>query len=123
MNNILLSILLLHNPTVIDGDTLRGNIYSIPDVFGKDISVRISEIDAPELHGKCVKEIQLAQAAKEKVNQLLSGVTQVELREPERDKYFRIVAKVYVNGISVGDMLLQEGLARRYSGQTKQSWC
>lgn len=123
MNALLLTAILLYNPIVTDGDTLIGTIPGIPDVFGKNIPVRIAGIDTAETHGACVKEIQLAIAAKERVKQLLIGATAVELRNPKRDKYFRINADVFVNGISIGGVLLQEKLAKPYFGQTKQSWC
>ena len=37
---------------VRDGDTFVINIENVPDVFGKEIAVRIRGIDTPELNDK-----------------------------------------------------------------------
>ena len=42
----------------------------------------------------------------------------------ERGKYFRIAADVYVDGESLGDMLIAAGVAVRYDGGKKtHKWC
>ena len=47
-----------------DGDTCAFNIL-LPAIFGTDIGVRLSGIDAPEILGKCDKEKQLALMARD----------------------------------------------------------
>lgn len=116
-------ILILHSPMVIDGDTIVGNIESVPAVFGRKIPVRLAGIDTAEMHGKCVKEIALAQRAKKRVEELIGNATEVELRNPSRDMYFRIDADVVLDGVSINQTLIREGLAKPYFGGTKSSWC
>lgn len=41
---------------IYDGDTFRVNISSYPDVIGKNMPIRLSGIDTPEIRGKCEKE-------------------------------------------------------------------
>ena len=37
----------------IDGDTIKVDVANLPEVFGKNLSVRLRGIDAPSLRGKC----------------------------------------------------------------------
>ncbi|MBT9528863.1 MAG: thermonuclease family protein, partial [Pseudomonas sp.] len=39
-----------------------------------------------------------------------------------RDKYFRLLAEVWIDGHSLGDLLLKAGLAKVYTGGTKSPW-
>jgi len=41
----------------------------------------------------------------------------------QRGKYFRIVANVVVDGVSLGQELLDNKLAYEYSGGKKLKWC
>ena len=48
----------------------------------------------------------------------------IELRDMVRGKYFRIVADVYLDGMSLSQLLLDKGHAIRYDGGKKNiSWC
>jgi len=111
----------VHN--VYDGDTITVDIYGYPDVVGKKIGVRIAGIDTPELRGKCVTEKKLAIKAKEYVAMIVKTGKVVVLKNVQRDKYFRVLADVYVDGVSVSELLISNGMARRYDGGTKSSWC
>lgn len=109
-----------------DGDTLTVNLpNSIPDVFGHEIPVRIRHIDTPEIkgNGKCEKEA--AQKAKVATTSLLKNAKKIDLEDVGRDKYFRILATVRADGVSIGQYLLDQKLAVPYEGDTKQvvDWC
>jgi micrococcal nuclease len=97
---------------VIDGDTF---------MWGKE-TIRIENIDAPEIDGKCAYERRLAQDAKRELGRLLfSG--QVELhRIPRIDRYGRALAKVSVNGQDVGQALIAKQVARPWRGK-REPWC
>lgn len=116
-------VLIVSNLLVIDGDTIRGDIVNLPDVFGKAISIRLDGVDTPELKGSCVAEIQKALKAREFTTKFLFGTTKLEIVNPKRDKYFRLVASIQVNGVDLGSELLKNGLAKPYFGLTKQPWC
>ena len=118
-----LLVIILHSPVVYDGDTLSGTIKNIPEVFGKNISVRLAGIDAAELHSRCDAEAILAKRAKIRLQELIGNATEVELHNVARDKYFRLNAEVFANGVSVNSTLLLESLAKPYFGGTKSSWC
>ena len=54
---------------------------------------------------------------------MLREADKIELRDVKRGKYFRLLATVYVDGKSLGDGLVQKGLAVVYGGGTKKDWC
>jgi len=58
------------------------------------------------------------------VADILKDAEQIVLRNMERGKYFRIAADVIVDGESLGDMLIEAGMAVRYDGGKKnKNWC
>lgn len=105
---------------VLDGDTIVINIPNVPNVFGKEISVRIKGIDTPEKRTKNPREKELAFKAKARLGSLMKG--KIELKNVDRDKYFRLLADVYVDGQSVAETLIREGHARPYDGGKKEKW-
>ena len=55
--------------------------------------------------------------------QLMVQASKIELAEPRRDKYFRILAKVMADGNEVAQELVKAGLAVPYDGGKKRDWC
>ena len=108
---------------VHDGDTFIVNIAGCPDVLCKSMPVRISGIDAPEMRGKCPQEIAGALAAKNYLAGQVMNAKDIALHDPTRDKYFRISAYVFVDGVNVGDEMVKQGLARTYTGGKRAGWC
>jgi len=109
--------------SVYDGDTIRVNIDSFPDIIGKNIRIRIKGIDAPEIKGKCQKEIDLAILARDYLRNFINQSSQIELRNIERGKYFRIVGELYIDGENISRVLIEEGLAYEYHRGKKRDWC
>lgn len=95
---------------VIDGDTFeyQGEM------------IRIENIDTPELRGKCDTEVMLAYGAKARLEQLLDG--EIDLERSGKGKYGRTIARVYVGGKDVGEVLISEGFARPWRGK-REPWC
>lgn len=108
-----------------DGDTITFNIPNLPPLFGENISVRVKGIDAPELRSSDSCEKRLAVIARDFVSDTLLQASRIELLNVERDKYFRILANVKVNGRYLERTLLSRGLAVTYDGGTKPNinWC
>lgn len=99
---------------VVDGDTL----------WIDGVKIRVADIDAPETHDyNCVGEKALGDRATARLRQLVNSGT-VTLRPIDRDedRYGRKLRIVMVDGQSVGDALVGEGLARWYEGGRKP-WC
>ena len=109
--------------SIYDGDTLRVNIDSFPDIIGKNIRIRLKGIDAPEIKGKCQKEIDLAIMARDYLRNAINQSSQIELRNIERGKYFRIVGELYIDGENISNNLIKRKLAYYYNGRKKRSWC
>jgi endonuclease YncB( thermonuclease family) len=109
--------------SIYDGDTFRANIEGFPAVIGEHMSIRINGIDTPELRGKCDKEKQLARLAKQFAVERLRAANSVVLKNIKRGKYFRLIADVYVDGVSLGEQLIKQGHAVKYIGKAKQVWC
>lgn len=99
---------------VVDGDTiwLRGQ------------NIRLADIDTPETHDYgCTSEKQLGERATNRLLEILgSGSVSLEPIARDKDQYGRLLRLVLVNGQSVGETLVEEGLARWYEGG-RQPWC
>jgi len=108
---------------VIDGDTFVVDIDQFPDLIGKHISVRVNGIDTPELRGKCDREKDLAVKAKERVDALLKTADTIVLENLSRGSFFRIVADVIIDGVSLGEIILNESLATPYRPGSESPWC
>lgn len=106
-----------------DGDTCTFTLPGIHPLLGEKISILLNGVDTPEIRGKCPKEKRLAKRAKAHVNRLLKQAHTIRLLNVSRGKYFRIVADIEVDGVLLKEVLLRDGLAYRYDGGTKQSWC
>lgn len=98
---------------VIDGDTIavRGT------------TIRIIGLDAPEMHGRCPLETQMARAARDRLAVLLQDGATIWRRG--RDRYGRALAVVHdAAGRDVAQLLVSEGLARAYNGRgPRRGWC
>ena len=108
---------------VYDGDTFRVNIDEFPPIIGENIAIRILGIDTPEIKGNCQRERQLAIKARDFTRKYLNSGSVISLTELKRDKYFRILANVYIDGKNLGDALLMQNLAVVYLGKKKFNWC
>lgn len=108
--------------SIYDGDTFIANIKNWPKIIGHRISIRINGIDAPEMHDKDKAVHELAVQAKMFVVEKLRNAKKVEIKNLERDKFFRIDADIYVDGQLLSDMLLKEKLAVPYHGGHKLDW-
>ena len=108
-----------------DGDTLTVSIPNVHPLLGQKVSVRILGIDTPEVktHDTCEKSA--ARNAQRLVENLLSHAQRIDLENVARDKYFRILADVRVDGKSVAELLIKNRLAVAYDGGTKAktNWC
>ncbi|MEQ3513632.1 thermonuclease family protein [Pseudoalteromonas sp. BZB3] len=109
--------------SIYDGDTFKVNLKEVPAIFGENLSIRIAKIDTPELRGKCDQEKILARKAKQFTAGRLRKSKSIILKNPERGKYFRVIAEVYVDGQNLGEELLKEGLAVKYDGGKRKNWC
>lgn len=100
---------------VVDGDT----------IWHEGEKLRIADIDAPETHPpRCSQEAQLGEAATRRLQTLLNqGPFALKTVKRDTDRYGRKLRIVERNGISLGQILVREGLARAYMGGRREGWC
>jgi endonuclease YncB( thermonuclease family) len=112
----------VNSPRVIDGDTIETDIRPLPSL--SPLKLRIQGIDTPEMKGKCQKEKDLARKAKDEVIKMTNGKF-VQIVASSWDKYGgRVVGSAFVDGTSVAEMLVKQGLAVPYHGEKKtHDWC
>lgn len=114
---------------VYDGDTIYIDLQQIPGVFGQHIGVRINGIDTPEKHSQCpdptakASEESKALLARAELTNLLDSGQPIQLRNVSRDKYFRLLAEVWVGNQNVADVLISKKLGVPYHGEKKVGWC
>ena len=99
-----------------DGDTMTVNIPGVHPLFGNEIGIRVRGIDTPEIREKYPFEKQKAKETKTLIEGILNRATEITLHDIEREKYFRIVASVIVDGQNLSDLLLAKKLAVPYDG-------
>ncbi|MBF0327007.1 hypothetical protein A6A05_15020 [Magnetospirillum moscoviense] len=109
--------------TVKDGDTLAVRAHIWPGHY-VEVAVRLAGIDTPEIKGKCDRERDLAQRARDSLTQWTAS-GRVLLKDVTYDKYGgRAVALVETpEGQDIAASLIKAGLAYPYEGRTKQGWC
>lgn len=106
---------------VHDGDTLVVDLPKEKKLFGYHRLVRISGIDTPELRDPRPDIRLLAQQAKDLVVTTLAAAKKVTLRKTTQDdKYGRILCEVWADGLNLGPLLLEAGLAKPYGGGSKE---
>jgi len=108
--------------SVYDGDTFTISVDGWPPIVGQKISVRVLGVDTPEMRDKRREIKLLAIAAKDFTSTKLKRAGKIELLNMTRDKYFRILADVEVDGNNLGELLIEKGLAKPYDGGTKVKW-
>ncbi len=81
---------------------------------GKEQNVRYLLIDTPETNHAQLGKQPFGQQAKDRNTELMnSGKLEIEFDIGERvDKYGRLLAYIYIDGVSIQEKLLEEGLAR-----------
>jgi endonuclease YncB( thermonuclease family) len=86
--------------------------------------VRLRGIDAPEMKARCEAERDKALAARDALARMLAKGS-VGIRNVAQDKYGgRVDADASAAGTAdVGEAIVALGLARRYDGGRRGSWC
>ena len=100
---------------LIDGDTA--------DIGGQ--RYRLVGYDTPETYKpRCDYEKALGTEATRRARELVRMAGSVEIVVlPGRDKYGRGLARMFIRGDDIANILVSEGLARRYQGGRRSSWC
>ena len=111
---------------IYDGDSIT--FACIPEYHcaKNKIKVRVKGVDTPEIKARCKQERVLAREAKQHTVALLRDAKEITLVISDSDpydRYNRLLAYVYVDGIGLHQSLIRHGLGRSYYGGKRESWC
>ena len=116
--------------SVYDGDTFKVDLHcpgnknkTIKYLICKNIRIRPTGFDTPEMRGVSDAEKQKAREAQVYLEGILKNAERIRLLNVKRDDvYFRIVADVYIDGFSLSEIMINSGHALPYDGKTKPDW-
>ena len=111
---------------VNDGDTVVIAAPFLPAPLKPELAVRIYGVDTPEkgFRAQCPSEDQRGQAATEFTKKAVNASQKRQVVLYGWDKFGgRVLGDIILNGQSLRAMLIQNGFAREYFGEAKQSWC
>lgn len=111
---------------VSDGDTIVIAAPFLPQPLKPELAVRIYGVDTPEKghRAQCPAEAQRGEMASQYTKQLVQSGQRFQVTLYAWDKFGgRVLGDISVNGQSVRQGLIANGLAREYYGEAKQSWC
>lgn len=111
---------------VKDGDTVAFRATWLPDPLPKELAVRVYGVDTPEkgFRAKCPAEEARGQAATKFTTQAVNQASKRQIYLMDWDKFGgRVLGDIILDGQSLRQMLIQNGYAREYYGEAKQSWC
>jgi len=110
---------------VVDGDTVEVPLSCLPK--NMKLFIRVHGVDTPEkgARAECLREAKLAESATTHTKMLVAYANgEATLTNPKWDKYGgRMLANVDLNGVDLTKSLIDNGLARPYSGGKKVTWC
>ena len=111
---------------VNDGDTVVIAAPFLPAPLKPELAVRIYGVDTPEkgFRAKCPQEDERGKMATKFTTNVVSKSIKRQVILYDWDKFGgRVLGDIVLDGQSLRAMLIQNGFAREYYGDAKQSWC
>ena len=111
---------------VNDGDTVVIAAPFLPQPLKPELAVRIYGVDTPEkgFRAQCPSEDARGKAATEFTKNAVAKSTKRQVTLYGWDKFGgRVLGDIVLDGQSLRTALIQNGFAREYYGEAKQSWC
>lgn len=111
---------------IIDGDTIVIAAPYLPRPLKPELAVRIYGVDTPEKGhlARCAQENERALQASQYTTRMIQSGKKIQVTLYRWDKFGgRVLGDIVVDGESVRQGLIKNGLAREYYGDRKQSWC
>ena len=111
---------------VTDGDTVVIAAPFLPQPLKPELAVRVYGVDTPEKghRAQCESENARGQAASAFTKAQINASVKRQVVLMDWDKYGgRVLGDVLLDGKSLRQMLIQNGYAREYYGEAKQTWC
>jgi endonuclease YncB( thermonuclease family) len=111
---------------VSDGDTIVIAAPFLPQPLKPELAVRIYGVDTPEKghRAQCPQENERGLLASKFTNNAVAKSVKRQVVLYGWDKFGgRVLGDIVLDGQSLRGMLIQNGFAREYFGEAKQSWC
>lgn len=111
---------------VNDGDTVVISAPFLPPPLKQELAVRIFGVDTPEkgFRAQCPQEDERGKTATKFTTNLVAKSQKRQVILYGWDKFGgRVLGDIILDGQSLRSQLIQNGLAREYYGEAKQSWC
>ena len=111
---------------VSDGDTVVIAAPFLPPPLKQELAIRIFGVDTPEkgFRAKCPQEDERGKAATKFTTAAVAKSSKRQVVLYDWDKFGgRVLGDIVLDGQSLRAMLIQNGFAREYYGEAKQSWC
>ena len=111
---------------VNDGDTVVIAAPFLPPPLKQELAVRVYGVDTPEkgFRAQCPSEDQRGQNASKFTTAAVAKSTKRQVVLYAWDKFGgRVLGDIILDGQSLRAQLIQNGFAREYFGEAKQSWC
>ena len=111
---------------VIDGDTVAFEANFLPEPLKQELSIRVYGVDTPEKswRAECDKEAQWGAEASAFTKNMINESRNIKIAIYKWDKYGgRVLGDIILDGFSLRALLLENGYAREYFGDKKESWC
>ena len=112
---------------VIDGDTVEFSAPFLPPPLKPRLAVRVFGVDTPEkgFRAQCESEKQRGEAASAFTKKVITESKTARIAIIDWDKFGgRVLGDIILdNNVSLRALLIQNGFAREYYGEAKQSWC
>ena len=103
---------------VYDGDTFTLGFYQSYSEVPYRIRIRLRGLDTPELNGGDLRKMVRARAAQRFLFSQIFGKT-VQLTNVSMEKYGRLLADVYCDGVFINQLMLDEHYAVSYNDKGK----
>lgn len=112
---------------VVDGDTVEFAAPFLPAPLKPKLAVRVFGVDTPEkgFRAQCESEAKRGAAATEFTKKVITESKTARIAIIDWDKFGgRVLGDIILdNNVSLRGLLIQNGFAREYYGEAKQSWC
>jgi micrococcal nuclease len=109
----------------IDGDTVEIQVDFLPSELGDKLHIRIWGVDTPEkgFRAQSEHEKALGLKASEFTKNAIVNAKEIKINLIMWDKFGgRVLGDLIIDGKSLRQLLLDNGYAREYYGDKKQSW-